>query len=199
MAKTDEVKKIERQRKAAMYNLGDRTLTNLAAAYLIDSSKDYGEAVNSAVEEHAYETSEDPKYIDPETGKVVNLTKSIFKKSRQDGKRYSGNVSEYDLIEGSLNIIGESLARVKVKDVLALMGGNTFQKLKSKTKSFKHADRYVSELVQSENEEEKELGEKMASFYFTYLQNMVAGDALTSRANQVRSGLEDILTEKKAA
>ncbi len=194
MTKADEAQeKTEKQRVVAMLNLSDGNLTTLAATYFMDKSGQYGEAVNSAVESHAYASSmaKRPSYIDSE-GNEVDLVMSSLVGSRQDGKRYTGKVSEYEIIKTASEIIKESLGGVKVGDVLKLMGSK-------KSEEIKHPEKYVFELIGSKNEEDKKLGQEIAVFYIQYLQDKVAGDALAQKTKAVRGGLEKMLTEDLAA
>jgi hypothetical protein len=77
----------------------------------------------------------------------------------------------------------------KVEDVLGLMGANTENK--------KYSDKYLSELLKSEDEAEKKTGNMVAGHYFQYIQDKTASDALKNRAGNVRKGLEKILAEEE--
>jgi len=191
----EETERKESQRKIALLNLGNKSLTNLAATYFIEESvklggKEYGEAVKSAVEDSIYDPLIDGKiaYFDHETGKEINLRKSQRIKSRKGGKRYTGNFDEYGAIEDCAQILQQALATAKVGDVLGLMQINPA--------GVKHSDKYMFELLQSKDEESQKFGQSVVGTYMQYLQDKTASDALKNRANQVKSGLEGILTEE---
>jgi len=108
--------------------------------------------------------------------------------SRQDGKRYIGNVSEYKIISDCAQIMQESLAAIKVQDILALIGSGV--KLKEAYKN-----KYLTDLAESGKGEDKELVEKILAGYQTYFTDTKVAEALGEKTKATKSGLEEILKE----
>jgi len=182
----------EKRREIALKNLKAASLLNLATAYFVNEGKDYGENDNSAVEEFMYRPAiENGAGVhDPKTGKKFDLVYNSLFSSRQGGKRYSGNVSEYEIIKTGAAIMQQSLAAVKVSDIYALIGsdikvGKEFQ------------DRYVGDLLQSKNKKDKELGSEILGLYQEYVTTKKVSQALNKRAGSIKSGLENIVKSEE--
>ena len=171
----------ERVRELALRNLASTQLTDLAAAYFVDKSGQYGEAGNSAIEQFKYF----PAIQSPDGSKLI--TESLLG-SRQDGKRYSGNVSEYNIISDAAKTIQRSLGGIFVEDMLNLI--NSQREIKQE-----YENKYLSDLFNSKNQEEKELAGKLFGDYMQYLTDSKVSEALGERASTIKSGLEEILTE----
>lgn len=175
---TPEEKK-EQEREVALKNLKENYLTDLAAAYFVEKTGQYGEAGNSAVEQFKYFPA-----LQNENGS--KLITSALLGSRQDGKRYTGNVSEYNIIQNCAKIIQESLGSIKVQDVLELIGSDKIVKEEYK-------DKYLSELAESEAKEYQETFQKVFGSYIQNLTDTKVSEALGERTNVVKSGLEKVL------
>ncbi len=176
----------ENLRELAKYNLSSKGLMGMATTHLVDSSGQYGEAGNSAVEQFTYMPAFDSGAYtkDPETGKEVNVIQNAIMASRQEGgKRYSGNVSEYKIMEQCAGIMQNSLANLKVQDVLEMSG--------SKEKvSEKYKNKYVKEL-------DKKEAEQIMGIYMTQLTDNTVAYSLNERSKQYSKGLEGIVSGSK--
>lgn len=174
-------------REIALKNLGESKLLDLATAYYSDIDRDYGEKDKSAVEEFLYNPALDSaKIYDPKTGEKSDLIKYILNGSRQDGKRYSGKVSEYDIIQTGSGIIRQSLGAVKVEDIMSLLGSSVNIKKDYKGK-------YISDLAQSKNKEDKEFAIFLIEGYMQYKTTQGVSMALGQRAEKIRGGLEELV------
>ena len=171
----------EKAREVALKNLGNSPLMDLAAAYLVNASGKYGEAGDSAIEQFKYF----PAMQSEEGSKLVM---GGLLGSRQDGKRYTGNVSEYKIISDCAQIMQESLATIKVQDILDLIGSDV--KLKEA-----YRDKYLTDLAESGKDEDKELVGKILGGYQTYFIDAKVAEALGERTKATKSGLEEILKE----
>ena len=181
--------KNERQREIALKNLKASSLTDLASVYLVNSSGKYGEAGDSAVELYKYfpAMNSGAKIYDIESGTEVDLIRNSLLGSRQDGKRYTGNVSEFKIIKDCAGIVQESLATVKPQDVLELTGSGA--EVKSAYK-----DKFIHELLNG-SEEEKEIAGKIIGIYLQYMTDKKVSEALNERTKSSKGSLEKILTE----
>ncbi len=175
----------ERRREIALKNLNEKALQNLALAYFVNESKDFGEADNSVIEQYKYMPAikGSKRYYNPETGQEGDLVVNSLFGSRQGEKRYTGNVSEFKIIQDASSVIQESLANIKVGDILKLVG--------SKVKS-SHANAYLADLMQSGKEGE-EMAQKVMGAYLAYFTSNGMSDAYSQRAGDVRKSLETIL------
>jgi hypothetical protein len=171
----------EEVRKVALRSLGETPLMDLAAVYLIEQNGQYGEAGSSAVEQFKYlpalQSSKGSKLI---LGNLLG--------SRQSNKRYTGNVSEYNIIHNCAKIMNESLGAVTVQDILTLTGSN-------QTVSEKYKDSYISDLAQSENEEDKEIFKQVMGVYMQHFTDTKVAEALLTRAGANSKGLEGLVCE----
>ncbi len=170
------------ERKVALHNLKDRGITDLAAPYLLRKT---GEYVESAVHDFKY-----LPLISSPTKSTYSLIAGRLLDSREDGERYTGSVSESYIRKKASEIIDESLGRVTVNDILKLMGSE--EKIKDG-----YGKKYLSDLRESENEEDKKIFDKVANGYLEYLNDIKDAEALSIRAGLHRGGLEEILVERK--
>ena len=175
------------QREVAIKNLQSNSLMSLASAYFVESDSNYGEADSSAVEQFEYFPAIN-KGVNSysKEGQENDLIRNSLLSSRQDGKRYSGSVSEYSIIKESSQIILESIMSLKVEDVVNQVGYDS--EIKEKYK-----DKYLSDLSESKDEESKKVGQSLIISYVNYLKDMKVSNALKERANSVKGGLEKIL------
>lgn len=181
----------ETKRGNAMKNLRESNLSDLATAYFTDSDKNYGEYDNSAVEEFLYFPAFNSKtsYHDLESGEETDLLKSSLLGSRQNGKRYSGQVSEYNMIKNAADVIQGSLGAIKVEDLMSLLGSVFHIKEDYKGK-------YIGDLIQSEKEEEKEFAMKLVGGYLQYQTAKKVSKALGQRADKIKGGLEELVKKE---
>ena len=182
----------EKKRQIAMINLGSEGLQNLALSYIVNEEKDFGEADNSAVHDFKYipALNQGLMYHNPETGEESNLVVNSLLGSRTKGKngkakRYTGSISESRLMESASDIIDGALSKIKVGDVLQLMGSD----VKSS-----YSDMYLSDLEKS-GAEGKKLYQTISGKYMEYFVSDGVADAHTARALVTKKGLETILTE----
>ncbi|MBI2003893.1 hypothetical protein HYS72_00310 [Candidatus Pacearchaeota archaeon] len=200
----------ERMRKIALKNLKALNLMNLASAFLVEESGAYGEGGGSAVEQFKYFPSFNSalKGYDLKSGEERNLFTNSLLASRQGagngkpGKRYSGNLSEYGMMQECSEIMQASLNQIKVSDLYSeLMGG-------SKTLPKEMGDKYIGELrpqiTQAEldklTDDKKKIFQENAKIYKvltdsyeTYLTDKIVSESLGERKAQNLKGLEEIL------
>lgn len=197
----------EKQREVALKNLAEAPLMDLATAYFIKKDKNYGEADNSAIEEFKYHPARNSgaKTYDFETGKEIDMEQKLLLDSRQDGERYTGNVTEHKIIKSCAKIIQESLDRIKVQDVLELIGSE--EKVVDDYKN-----KYLSDLLSQVSQEEfdklpenekKEIAKsqefygKIMAGYTQYLTGTKVLESFGEQTNSVKGGLEKMLCEEK--
>lgn len=192
--KSEEEKQQEKEKKreVALANIQNDDLINLATAYLVNSSGKYGEAGDSAVEQFIYMPSlrENPKIIDEEGNEGDIITQSLLS-SRQDGRRYSGNINEYDTIKTAAGIAFGSLDDLKVSDVYELLGSEIGV-------SEKYKDSYLSDLKEGDEDSQK-LYKQLSGGYQGYVVDTKVSEALGKRASTSKSGLEELVKEEEAA
>jgi len=182
----------EKRRGNALKNLKAFSLLNLATAYLTQSDKNYGEHDNGSVEEFLYKPSlRNASSYDLESGEESSLVYDSLLGSREDGRRYSGQVSEYGTIKTGAVIVQQSLAAIKVKDLMGLVGSG----LTIDTKAVQN--RYIFDLIQSENEEDKKLAHNLIGGYMQYLATQGVSSALGLKAAAIRGGLEKLVSTPK--
>ena len=196
----------ERIRIIALKNLKAENLMNLASAFLVEESGQYGEGGGSAVENFKYFPSfnSNLKNYDLKSGEENDLFRESILNSRQGKKRYSGNVSEYGIMQSCASIMQESLDKIKVSDLYSgLMGGSG--KVKSEYKNI-----YIGELKHQLSQEEfgklpenkqkaivekQKIYENLLGTYQTYLTDKAVSDSLGERKKATIKSLEKILTE----
>ena len=191
--KEAEQEKRKRQREVALKNLNASPLLDLATAYIAQTKDSgYGETDNAAVEEFLYfpAINSGARAYDLDSEKEFDLIKNSLLGSRQDGKRYSGQVSEYNIINTSAAIIQDSLKAVKVKDIIELAGSKVPVKKN-------YEDKYVFELLESKNDDDEKLAKTLIAGYMQYISTKKVSNALSQRASSIRSGLEKIVSEEK--
>ena len=197
----------ERIRKIALKNLKAENLMNLASTFLVHESGTYGEGGDSAVEKFKYFPSfnSNLKSNDLKSGEEVDLFRDSILNSRQGKKRYSGNVSEYAIMQSCAKIMQESLDKIKISDLYSeLMGGS--KKVKGDLK-----DLYIGELKPQISQEEfsklsedkkkslqkgMELYETLIGTYQTYLTDKAVSESLGERKKSTIKDLENILTDE---
>ncbi len=193
MAEKNQEKKLseeekEKQREAALPNLKS-SISDLAVAYFVNTSGEYGKAGDSAVEQFIYQPA-------LKTEKGAEITLAALLNSRTDNEPYSGNVSERVIIKTAAAIFQESLARVKVNDIYSLMGSAGVNIRKD------YSDRYLADFQNSDaSEEYKKFAGNLVGGYLGYLINTKVSKALSKRASAIKGSLEEIVKEpeKKAA
>jgi len=190
----EEIEKVrEKVRLNALKNLRSEKLVGLATAYFVSDDNNYGEYDNSAVEEFLYfpALSSQSPITNLETGKQGDLVMSSLVGSRQDGKRYSGQASEYGIINKAAQILQQSIAPIKVEDILKLVGS----KIDASKIKESYKEKYISELLQSEDEKTSKFAKELVSTYSQYLVTQGVAKSHTLRTNQIRGGLEKVLTD----
>ena len=176
----------EGKRRVALINLANQPISDLAAAYFINEDESYGKGVDSAAHNYLY----DPRIKNPSDKAYKELIYDELMGSRKNGKRYTGNVSEARIIEKAGEIIKHSLERIKVQDILRLIGSDA-------QVADEYRDRYMSDLAESENEEDQKVYVQLASNYLKSFIDIKAGEALQRRAAETHGGLESLLTGRE--
>ena len=112
----------EAKREIAFKNLKADNLMSVAAAYIVHKSGKYGEAGDSAMEQFKYfpAFNSGTKAYNAD-GTEYDVVKNSILGSREDGQRYSGNVSEMKIMKDCAAIMQESLSALTVNDVMGLM------------------------------------------------------------------------------
>ena len=199
MTNDNQDERREQKREIALYNLESSGLSGLATAY-ISQLKDggFGENDQRAVEQYLYvnnfnsAVSGNLGYRDPETGEETQLAGSSVEdiiRSREGGRRYSGRaeISEYRTIQKAAAIIQDALTKVKVKDVMDLMGSEV--QIKEG-----YAEKYIYELLESENDEDKALAQNLVGGYQGYITTKGVAGALSKTADATKGGLEQLVS-----
>ena len=187
-------KEKEKFRKYALKNLQESKLSGLATAYLVNKEDSgYGKVDNDSVEQFLYGPTigSGVKAHDLESGEKFDLVYNSLLGSRQDGKRYSGQVSEHEILKTSANIIHGSVASLKVGDIMNLLD-RSYVQIKDKYK-----DKYISDLTQSENEEDKKVAQILEKGYIDYITVRNVSGALDKRAESLSGGLEELVKTEK--
>jgi len=182
----------EKRREIALKNLRAESLPNLATAFFTQrEDSGYGKADNDSVEEFLYEPSlRKADYYNLKTGRESSIVYESLLGSREEGRRYSGQVSESGIIKTAAIITQDSLGAIKVEDLMGLLGSELNIKKD-------YQNRYISDLLASENKEEKELAQKLVGGYMQYLTTKGVSKALGLRATAIRGGLEKIVGEEE--
>ena len=188
----------ESMRKIGLKNLESEALRKLAITYIAQNNNAYGEAGNSDVEKFSYwpVMNGDAKAYDFNSGEEYSLRQRAIMGSRQDGRRYSGNVTEHGTIQNAVDIIQTSLQRVKIRDVYELLGSDN--KIKAKIDQnplFKN--KYISELLESDDEASKKFAEIVISGYLQYITKEEVEKALKFGREELKSGLEKLATSNE--
>ena len=194
---------MEARRAIALKNVKDKTLSDFATTYFVEESGKFGDEAKSSFEQFKYMPAFESgiKYTDPETGEEVNLAQQAILESRQGGKRYTGNVSEFKLIQKSSKIIQEALENLKVQDMLDLMGSK--KKVKEELKDMyvgylnpkMHKEQYnrLSEGQREILKSQKDIYNTLVGGYQSYMAKTKVSEALGESAKQIPKGLESIL------
>lgn len=178
----------ETKREQALENLTKRKeLLNLAIyCHAKEDIRTYGDEGISALEAHLYEDSL-KNYLNSDKQSVYDMIVA----SRANRKAGTGavNLSEDKIINDCYAIIQQSLLALQVKDILGLIEykGNVKGK----------ENKYLSDLAQSKNEEDKKLAGILVGSYLQYMTSMKVGEALIQSAKSIPKGLEQILTSEK--
>jgi len=202
-------KEKENSRDYALKNLEAPNLVDVATSYLVDEDKNYGETDNSVMEQFKYfpAFNSGTKALNAK-GEEYDLVQNSLIASREEGKRYSGNISERKIMKDCAEILFRAFHNITVKDAMKLMGSDA--KINPQFN-----DVYVGDLNPQLSEEEFEKLSKteQASFkesakiyqnlvggYQVYLTRTKVSEALAESVKQIPKGLEAILTtpEKKA-
>lgn len=202
--KPAEKKPEEVSREIALKNLKASNLMNMASAYLVHKTKEFGDADNDAMNQFKYSPafSSGTKAYNAK-GEEYDVAMNSIVASREDGQRYSGNVSEMRIMKDCAAIMQESLNAIKISDVMGLMGSKANVK-----------DAYVGSLMPRMSREEMdglskeqkeglqksmEVYQSIIGGYQTYLAQTKVSEALAESAKQIPKGLEALLKapEKK--
>jgi hypothetical protein len=184
-------------REISLKNLKAKPLVNLATSYFAQANNAYGESGNSDVEKHLYWPAmegNETKAYDFETGKEYELKRKSILDSRQEGRRYSGQISEQEIIHEAAQIIQASLQGVKVIDVYDLLGSSDEVK-KEIDRNAEHKEKYLSELLEG-NDAQKAFAETVIGMYMSYITKEAVEKAVGESKKELKSGLEKIATDK---
>jgi len=181
-------------RLVALKNLNESKLWDLSTAYHTHKKDSgYGENANKVVENYLYSPAinSKPTTYDLESGEESDLIKDSLLNSRKEGERYSGQVSEHDIIKTSANIMQQSLSAVKVNDIMSFLGFDT-SNIQEKYKG-----KYITDLAQSENEEDKKIALSLISGYIQYQTTQRVSLALGQGAESLKGGLEKLVMKEE--
>lgn len=190
----------ELKREVALKNLKASNLMNIASSYLVHKSGQFGEAGDSAMEEYKYfpAFNSGTKAYNAK-GEEYDVVRNSILASREDGARYSGNVSEMRIMKDCAAIMQESLNAVKISDVMGLMGSKANVKDAYVGSMMpKYTEEEVEKLSEKQKKEFKasmELYKSLVSGYQTYLAQTKVSEALAESAKQIPKGLEALLSE----
>jgi len=190
----DEKKNLTPEEKAilrelALMNLQKRDLVDIASAAYVDSDKRYGEADGNVVDAYVYRLAlgkNIPTYYD-QNGQKIPLFEIDPTKSRIKGKRYTGRIeiSEQQILDKAQQIVNDSLVYAKVADIAGLVG--------YKGKIERYGDEYILDLLQSDNEEAKNIATALVLTYQAYIKDTAVIKGFTKEREALIGGLERIL------
>ena len=178
----------ESLRYIALQNLGEDKLSGIAAAFYAYKNNAYGKDGNADMHEFIYGPAIDSgvKFYNPETGEEAGLISYLLKESGEEDELYSGTLTEKNILKKSAGIIGGATQFIKVSDLMNLIGSK-------ETLDSKYAGRYMFELAQSENEEDKQLHGALTSNYMRYMTKKYVAQASEEGMKAIKGGLEAIL------
>jgi len=179
---------LDRQRDVSMQNLGQENLVNIGAYGVADAEgAGYGDTVLQAMDTYLYQSALDSgiKAYDQD-GEYDVVTRSLIG-SRTGGNRLSGTITERQIVQKASDIGKESLATVKVSDVMQLAGSEV-------TVNADLADKYVIELLaRNAGREANELGQAIMAGYTQYVTGTGVAEAMTRQSQSVVQGLEQLV------
>lgn len=171
----------EELREQALTVLKDSGVSGLSAAYLV--GEDYGPVGTRAVHNFKYI----PALTEP-TKPVSQMITNGLLSSRQDGKYYTGNLSEFQLIKGATDLRNQALGAVTIQDVYELAG--------SKEKApAKYADMTLAKLSESEDETDKKFYDKLTKTYALAFRHGSVEESLGAERKAAVGGLEKEVSE----
>jgi len=182
----EDRKKKENQRKSSLMTIKDKSMTSLAAAYLMNQKEfgsGYGEIVQDAIHDYQYIPS-----LQNPNKPLSELIYGGLISSRANGKRYTGNVSEQYILESSARIVQENFDRVKVSDAVSLLG----MKIKLDENI---SEMYLQDLKNSKNEQAKEIYGQIVGGFLTTMADVKIIESLSMRSKENVNQLEKKLTE----
>ncbi|MEM3091130.1 MAG: hypothetical protein QXX55_00910 [Candidatus Pacearchaeota archaeon] len=182
-------------REIALKNLKSSELLGLATSYFVQlETSGYGKVDQYVVDEFIYKPSiRNAKAYDLRSGKESNILYDSLLGSRQDGRLWSGNLSEYNIIKNGAEIVKDSILAIKIDDLIQLMGSKI--KIKEAYKG-----KYIREIIEageSGNKEAKELTGILIENYINYVTMQNVSKALGISANKIKDNLESILKEEE--
>ena len=182
--KEAELKELEKAREIGIKVLKG-SLPDLSFMYFLDIDKNFGERDNSIAEQYKYfpafsKLSED------------GFIQSQLLKSRKGGKRLSGDISEYGIVESAAATVQNAISSLKVSDLPDYLPIN-------KELLEKYKDKYVSQLkdIKIKNgEQEISLYNAIIGTYQSYLVEKKLSEAYSESSKDKVKGLEKILTSE---
>lgn len=203
----EEIAQIKaKQRDYALKNL-EAGLVDIGASYLVYKDKGYGNNTNYEMRDYKYAPAyaKGIKAVD-ENGEEYDVVYESLAGSREEGEIYSGNLSETKIMKDCAAIIQESASRIKISDLIKLMGAE--MNLKEEYKEMHVGDLIPKKLSKEEfsklSDDEKkarkaseEFYKKLIGSYQDYLVKTKVGEASLQSAKQASKGLEEILAKPK--
>jgi hypothetical protein len=171
----------EELREQALKVLNDKGISALSAAYVTDEN--YGPAGKNAVHNFKYL----PALTNPEKSVSELITEGLLG-SREDGKMYTGNLSEFKLIKKATEMRMGSLGYLKVQDVYELAGSG-------EKAPAAYANKTIDELSKSEEKADKEFLGKLIKTYQLTFSHKAVEEALGDERKAVVGGLEKEVSE----
>lgn len=190
----------EISREISLKNLKANNLVNIAAAYFVHKSGQFGEAGDAAMEEYKYLPAfgSATEAYDPKTGEKFDVLKNSIIGSREDGQRYSGNISELGIMKQCAGVVQESLGNLMISDVMKAMGSKAKVKdgYMSKLLPPKMSEDELAKLPAEQKkaiEESFKLYQTLIGSYQSYLATSKVSEALAESAKSIPKGLEKML------
>lgn len=210
MTKEEKAKAIadfkSKQRDYALKNL-EANLVDVGTSYFVYKNKSYGNETNAEIRNYKYFPAfkSGLKAYD-ENGEEYDIMQKLLLESGEEDELYSGDISEKKIMKECAQIINESASRIKISDLVKLMGSEMDIK-----KEFQ--DKYVGDIIPNKIKKEdyeklsegqkkarkaqEELYKTLIASYQGYLVKTKVGEASLESAKEIPKGLEAILAEPK--
>jgi len=183
----------EDKRAVALKNLEAEHLVDLAVAYYAQrEDSGYGKADNDAVQKYLYANSLSSASILDGDGNKHALIETALAESRQEGRAYTGQISEHGIIKSAAGIIQNSLMVIKVNDILELLGSDV-------QIGESYNGKYLSELMESDEDDVKTVAQNLIGGYMSTVVSKKVAEAIGKRADSTRVGLEDLVKTEEPA
>ncbi|MEM4325773.1 MAG: hypothetical protein QXU40_00535 [Candidatus Pacearchaeota archaeon] len=189
--KSEKDREKERIREIAIKNVSNQNLISLMVCYLVDQGGNlFGEEGNRLIERYIYlpsiEKLSNIGINDLRSGEEIKLFYNSLLGSRKEGKRYSGQISEYDLIKTATIIVLDSLMFLKVADITKFLNREV---------ASNYSDKYIKDIIESSSEKDKNVARELIKIYQNSLIYQHLSKAYNKEAESISNNLEKILKE----